>query len=452
MFNKIEANHLIAQEIICPPGCEPKKISRKAKPKNSWGRDSVSLSHSSRHKSTKICQPQVSIQGMKQIDPDEPPQQVTLIEYPCEPMLNPDICIREDHYGFMDADRPNFRKVEGIYGTGQPNFRGLKKIITDLGGGSKKIYWTNLRAEPVIYIKDEPYSLRSHDDIDYSLIYPNVDTGLVEKMEKDFKAEVLDKMKKGEPVEFCGEGKDGKVCEIKYPPGSLKSEDVKTLTEIFKGLKKYNIDYQRVPIDDNRRPSNQDFDSLVKRYNNYDPHAEYITNCMGGWGRTTTSMTIFNIMRSIEDKNYRPLSQLPAIREEIKAEGKGNFKKLRTMFTAVKVAETLVKHGIIKGNGGDDFLKIIEDEGKSGCPICLEISRAAKEDPKRVSEYVERYLYLAYFYQYSQEHDYDNYPVTFSDWIKPHESKIKMMTSGLSKLFKAEAWLDKHWEGKKDGQ
>ncbi|XP_078444624.1 metal ion-binding protein isoform X2 [Wolffia australiana] len=75
-------------------------------------------------------------------------------------------------------------------------------------------------------------------------------------------------------------------------------DSVKTPLEVYEELQTegYIIDYERVPITDEKAPKEQDFDILVQRIAQADLNTEIIFNCQMGRGRTTTGMVIATLV------------------------------------------------------------------------------------------------------------------------------------------------------------
>lgn len=69
-------------------------------------------------------------------------------------------------------------------------------------------------------------------------------------------------------------------------------DSVKTPLEVYEKLQEegYLVDYERVPITDEKSPEEQDFDILVDKISQVDVDTEIIFNCQMGRGRTTTGM------------------------------------------------------------------------------------------------------------------------------------------------------------------
>lgn len=75
-------------------------------------------------------------------------------------------------------------------------------------------------------------------------------------------------------------------------------DSVKTPLEVYEELqaKRYLVDYERVPVTDEKSPKEQDFDILVNKISQADINTEIIFNCQMGRGRTTTGMVIATLV------------------------------------------------------------------------------------------------------------------------------------------------------------
>ncbi|RZB87170.1 Paladin, partial [Glycine soja] len=75
---------------------------------------------------------------------------------------------------------------------------------------------------------------------------------------------------------------------------SVSCNSVKTPLEVYQELQVagYLVDYERVPITDEKSPKEWDFDILVHKISQADVNTEIIFNCQMGRGRTTTGMVI----------------------------------------------------------------------------------------------------------------------------------------------------------------
>jgi len=400
--------------------------------------DLVTLSSEAKQK--KHCR-QVIVQGKKRPAPDKSPVITDLVHFPCEPLFSDDLCLRQDHYwDNVQEDIDHYRKIGGAIGLAQPTEKGIDLLMEKIGP-KKKVIWNNLRGEPVVLIKGQPFTLRSQDEILSSLYYKGVNRPKTEDMENALKVEILKKIKSGQGFDLGTGQKYDKNTTIHIPANSLKPEDVKTLTEVYqKAQAKYpNLDYKRIAINDRTRPTNRDFDALVERFRDFNPNAEYLNHCLAGYGRTTSAMTVFNIMKNVRENPKYECSGDPAIREEMKEAGRGSFSTLKLLFCAGKVSDSVIRHFIIEGKGEKEFHQIIKAQAKGGYDLKKDIGAAFPKSRHEARDYLERYIYLSAFYQYCREEGPKNYQTNFSQWVKPHEAKLKIAIAALDKLYRLEA-------------
>ncbi|XP_068660275.1 uncharacterized protein [Aristolochia californica] len=75
-------------------------------------------------------------------------------------------------------------------------------------------------------------------------------------------------------------------------------DSVTTPLEVYEELQLegYLVDYERVPITDEKSPKERDFDLLVHRISRADINTDIIFNCQMGRGRTTTGMVIATLV------------------------------------------------------------------------------------------------------------------------------------------------------------
>lgn len=404
--------------------------------------DRVTLS--SEVKSEKHCR-KVVVKGMKRPAPGKNARMTELVHFPCEPIFSDDLCLRQDHYwDQVQEDIDHFRKIGGSIGLAQPTEKGIDLMMEKIGS-EKEVIWSNLRGEPVVLIKGQPFTLRSKDEILSSLYYRGVKRPKTEDMEKALKNEIINKIKSGEGFNLGTGRQFTENTTVHIPAGSLKPQDVKTLTEVYqKAQKKYpNLDYQRIAINDRTRPSNRDFDTLVERFKNYHPNAEYLNNCLAGYGRTTSAMTVFNIMKNVRENPEGGFTEAPALREEIKETGKGRWGALRGLLGAGKIADSVIRHFITDGKGEKEFNQIIAGQAKGGYDLKNDIEAAMPKNRREARDYLERYIYLSAFYQYCREEGPQNYRQSFSQWVKPHETKLNTAVAALDKVYRLEAALKK---------
>jgi len=367
----------------------------------------------------------------------------TVIEFPGEQILNSQVCLKEDHVDNLAGEKPNFRNVGGLYGVAQPTEKGIAQVLDRLGKTHRRVYWTNMRSEPTVFIQGESYTLRTKDNPHPQLEYQGASREKVERFETAMKQEILGKTRRGEPLTLCRDEESGEKCLVRFDPGSIDPREVKTTAEVFGELKThYNLDYQRVPVNDRTRPTHRDIDFLVERYNQYDPRDAYVTNCMAGMGRTTTSMVLLNIMNHVKQSPEINFCRIPGIQEQITGDGRGKFGRLRAVFNITRLAEK-ISDLVIGGRGGDDFQTILDAQSIGKCHIREALPGSYDKDPQKGKDYLDSYLHLTFFHRYCREQAPDDFARPFSQWMKQYEKPVKLLTEILDRAFRVENRLKK---------
>jgi hypothetical protein len=208
---------------------------------------------------------------------------------------------------------PNFRRVEGIdvnvYGVAQCTIEGVVNLLDHLRTQPQRpsslaaatpsdpsrpptVVWTNLREEPIIYVNNRPFVVRQQDMPFNNLEITGIEPGEVEAMEQRLKADILqDAAKYDGRVLIHEESDDGRLVGNWE---QVTAETVLTLREVYESVNKrgYVVDYQRIPITDERAPEEKDFNELLKRLKSITAHDHVVFNCQMGRGRTTTGMVV----------------------------------------------------------------------------------------------------------------------------------------------------------------
>lgn len=196
---------------------------------------------------------------------------------------------------------------KSIYGTGMPTSDGLRRAGDKMcaKGGRRKLKWTSMREEPVLYIAGVPHVLRIADRPITNIETTGVDANLVERMEESFKRDVLDEIARD----------DGRILlhdEIETSPGhysivpvweNVGPEDIKTPKELYEDVQRegYDIDYRRIAVTDEQAPLPEALTVIINRVRESldDDSVDYVFNCQMGRGRTTTGMIASSIIASI---------------------------------------------------------------------------------------------------------------------------------------------------------
>lgn len=243
---------------------------------------------------------------------------------------------------------------KAIYGTGMPTADGLRtagKKMAAGRGGRRKLMWTSLREEPVLYIAGVPHVLRLKDRPITNIETTGVDANLVEGMEASFKRDVLDEIARD----------DGRILlhdEVETSPGNFSiipvwenvgPGDIKTPKELYQDVQRegFDIDYKRIAVTDEQAPLPEALTAIIDRVRSgiTDDQVDYVFNCQMGRGRTTTGMIATTIIASIamaED----PESLLVASAAGASSEPRSERRDL-TEKEAYLAGESRIKGGIV---------------------------------------------------------------------------------------------------------
>eukprot|EP00252_Welwitschia_mirabilis_P018623 TRINITY_DN4136_c0_g2_i1.p1 TRINITY_DN4136_c0_g2~~TRINITY_DN4136_c0_g2_i1.p1 ORF type:complete len:1265 (-),score=281.07 TRINITY_DN4136_c0_g2_i1:516-4310(-) len=218
--------------------------------------------------------------------------------------------IKSDHFPGCQNKRlqphiegaPNYRQVGSlpVHGVAIPTVDGIHNVLSLIGatkkGHQKRVLWHNLREEPVVYINGRPFVLREVERPFSNLEYTGINRVRVEQMEARLKEDILNEAARyGNKILVTDELPDGQMVDQWEP---INESSVQTPLEVYEALKDegYLVDYERVPITDEKSPKEQDFDLLVHRVLLADVNTEIVFNCQMGRGRTTTGMVIATLI------------------------------------------------------------------------------------------------------------------------------------------------------------
>ncbi|KAI8829287.1 inositol hexakisphosphate-domain-containing protein [Chytriomyces cf. hyalinus JEL632] len=220
---------------------------------------------------------------------------------------------------------PSNHRIEdrAVYGIGMPTKDAIKNTLDRCSagpGGSKKILWTSLREEPVIYVKGRPFVLRLFQDPLKNLETTGIVRERVEQMEQQMKADCIAELNQyGGRLLLHSEELTSTGFQILPVWESVSIDEIETPLEIYESIveQKYQVDYKRVPITDEQAPIPDVFDQLVERLTVLEPDTEAVFNCQMGRGRTTTGTVIACLLEMIVGN--KTLLKDPPMFEEVPA-------------------------------------------------------------------------------------------------------------------------------------
>ncbi|KAI7898613.1 inositol hexakisphosphate-domain-containing protein [Cokeromyces recurvatus] len=184
-----------------------------------------------------------------------------------------------------------------ICGCAMPSKDAIRAVLKSMNagpGGKRKVLWTCLREEPVLYVNKQPYVLRLFQEPLKNLESTGIITERVELMEDRMKLDALNEWKEYEGRLLLHDEKPNDKGEYKLMGmwETINREDIETPKETFQSIidEGYQVDYLRIPITDEQAPIPDVFDQLIRRTKNANTGVDVLYNCQMGRGRTTTGM------------------------------------------------------------------------------------------------------------------------------------------------------------------
>ena len=337
---------------------------------------------------------------------------------------------------------PNYRKTEGepIHGTAQPTVEGIENTLRQVGSSGQKIVWTNTREEPVIYIKGRPFNLRKLDDRFRNLDQKGIEPEKLEEMENKLRDEILDESKNNggyllvqDEVKYFDNVQNRERYEVVPRKVKITEDDVKTTRQVFDEMRDngFNVDYARVPITDEKRPQEEDFDALVDRVRAQGPDAQFVFNCHMGRGRTTTSMVAASLTReALTGKKDQSIIRNESVREEIRESGDYRMGEYKVILSTIKAMESgpstkqEVDEKIDKYSALTNLRESILDNREKS--ISSSDGRKSSKYEEKGKDYLERYFYLINFNAYLKEQA-PAFNEKFGEWMDRRPEQKKML-------------------------
>ncbi|KAK8341064.1 hypothetical protein V6Z12_A08G140900 [Gossypium hirsutum] len=338
---------------------------------------------------------------------------------------------------------PNYRQADSlrVHGVAIPTIVGIQNVLKHIGaqkdGKQARVLWISLREEPVVYINGRPFVLRDVEMPFSNLEYTGINRDRVEQMETRLKEDILmEAARYGNKILVTDELPDGQMVDLWE---RLSSNSVKTPLEVYEELqlKGYLVDYERVPITDEKSPKEMDFDILVNKLSQADIRTEVIFNCQMGRGRTTTGMVIAtlvylnkigasgiprtNSIGRVSESGSNVTDNLPNSKEAIR---RGEYTVIRSL---IRVLEGGVE-GKRQVDKVIDKCASMQNLREAIATYRNSILRQPDEMKREASlsffmEYLERYYFLICFavYIHSERaalHSSSSNHTSFADWMK----------------------------------
>ncbi|KHN43392.1 Paladin [Glycine soja] len=198
------------------------------------------------------------------------PEQVMKMRGGC--VLGKKTILKSDHFPGCQNKRlspqidgaPNYRQASDslhVHGVAIPTIHGIRNVLNHIGA-RLKVLWISLREEPLAYINGRPFVLRDVERPFSNLEYTGINRERVEQMEARLKEDILvEAARYGNKILVTDELPDGQMVDQWEP---VSCDSVKTPLEVYEELQVegYLVDYERVPITDEKSPKELDFDIL----------------------------------------------------------------------------------------------------------------------------------------------------------------------------------------------
>jgi len=366
---------------------------------------------------------------------------------------------------------PNFRQVPGylVFGVGQPTQEGFQTVLEHITNetGAKDILWTNMRQEPVVYLNGQSFTPRLPDRMNENMEFPGVSGDDIEWLQDQFVKSIKSKVEEGRQDRYTPDEEKGLVKyyrdtyaehpedrkNIEYSVHLDNEDDLTTLSGIYGLLrdKGFTLNYARMPIVDEKAPTEADFDSLLEQMRSTGDSTACVFNCQMGKGRTTTGMIVACLVRDAvfaqnEGKKY-PIrkadkNELPDEEEFLEEEHRlGNysiFERLYKYLPEAREAKAHLDHIVDlcgePGTGGTGLQNLRECIQWTEMKFNFE-PRIKKPFWKQMSRnFIERYCYLVLFTAYLHERAPRNFDITFSLWMDIRAEMREIVAQG-SKAF-----------------
>jgi len=364
---------------------------------------------------------------------------------------------------------PNFRQVPGylVFGTGQPTKEGFQSTLTHIFEecGAKSCLWTNMRQEPVVYLNGQSFTPRLSDHMNENMEFPGATEDDINWLQDCFVGKLKAEVDAVKNDRYAAEEEKGIIRyyrdtyaehpedrkNIEYSVHLDNDEDLVTLSGIYEQAKQlnFNLNYARMPIVDEKAPTEESFDAMVMEMKDLTPHTAMVFNCQMGKGRTTTGMIVATLIKDIlngPEKEYQVLSvdrnEIPDEEEAVEEEHRlGNYEVLQEIYKYIPEAKQGKAHldhvidlcGTPKegGTGLQNLRECIQwteekfnFEPKIKKPFWKQMSR----------NFIERYLYLIVFATYLKERAPRDFDTSFVLWLDIR-AEIREIIANGSKNF-----------------
>lgn len=156
----------------------------------------------------------------------------------------------------LNTPRSSRKECDGprIYGIGMPTMEAIRSVMIKTGiekSHDRKLLWTSLREEPVVYVNGRPYVLRLFANPMKNLEATGIIRERVEAMEERMKLDIINELRYYDGRVLLHD-EEGDISNFTIIPiwETVSEDDVMTPLDVYKVIQKegYNIDYLRIPM------------------------------------------------------------------------------------------------------------------------------------------------------------------------------------------------------------
>jgi len=366
---------------------------------------------------------------------------------------------------------PNFRQVNGfpVFGVGQPTEEGflgaLEKVAGSTAEPPEKIMWFNVRKEPVVYINGSPYAPRDPAELhkNISITFSVDQTAHLEQCLVGLTQEAAEKaggmLKVHKDLAFCENPLEREEDVLEVKPEKVESPA--DILNIVKEKGFPNLEWTRLPANEERAPAEYCFDMMTKLLKEIPAAVPCVFSDQIGRGRTTNAMVIACLIKEIQiTTELRKMEQIDLVSKDTVADlihqkfesplPKGQDDDDVFVKGEFEVIKELLEKCPATVEGKKKIDRVIDICGPTPKGTGLQNMResiietkwkydVASEDKQvgwkqLILDFMERYFYLICFATYALEHGPTGYEKSFSSWMDDHQELRDMIDNGKDKL------------------
>jgi len=331
-----------------------------------------------------------------------------------------------------------------VVGLGMPTLEVMHNVLAHAhqqeSSGDEKTFnakWFNLRGEPIIYVHGLPTVLRDLHDPYENVDYSGMNDKRLEQNESQLKEDAQKEVREMGTLLIHDEDATLNLCAEEH---EVQVQDIETCEEAYSRvfgefMKQYdcNLEYRRIPIQDEEAPSSRTMDYFLSEFEQtMGKNYAVFFNCQMGRGRTTTGIVIYILWRiskgitQIDSFKAKPTcTEIPdGVREEF---WNGDFKAVHSLRRLQADASR-----------GKEMLDMVIDhvDGIQNLRQCItKIYLRAEQQLKKnkkvhyfqvARQYLKRYLSLIVFSTYLLK---NNKSQTYTSWLEDRQDVVGLLNN-----------------------